>query len=126
MAKIAAIALGGALGALSRYWLVGLVTSLWGREFPFGTLAVNVTGSFAIGVMYVLIVDRLGAGAGMASGGHGRFFGCLHHLFHLFAGDGQSAANWPDAGGSELYHLKCYAVCIGNRCCYLVDAGNTD
>jgi len=59
MSKIAAIALGGALGALSRYWLVGVITSLLGRGFPFGTLAVNVAGSFLIGVMYVLIVDRL-------------------------------------------------------------------
>ena len=40
------VALGGALGAVAR-WLIGL-----GLPFPFGTLAVNLTGSFLIGVIW--------------------------------------------------------------------------
>jgi CrcB protein len=53
------IALGGAGGALARHWLSGLLTSSDRvSHFPFGTLTVNLLGSFGIGVMYVLIVER--------------------------------------------------------------------
>jgi fluoride exporter len=43
------VALGGALGTLGRYWLSALVAGLFGELFPWGTLLINVTGSFAIG-----------------------------------------------------------------------------
>jgi CrcB protein len=45
------IALGGALGSVSRYWLSGLVASRFGETFPWGTLVINVTGSFVIGIV---------------------------------------------------------------------------
>jgi CrcB protein len=55
-----AIAAGGAVGALARY-LVSLGVNLnVDSPFPFGTLAVNVTGSLAIGVLFALF-DRLGS-----------------------------------------------------------------
>ncbi len=63
MTKILAIAIGGALGALSRYWVVGVITSLYDRSFPFGTLVVNILGSFLIGVLYVLIIEKLDVAA---------------------------------------------------------------
>jgi CrcB protein len=44
------VALGGALGSVSRYWLSGLVAARFGEAFPWGTLIINVTGSFVIGV----------------------------------------------------------------------------
>lgn len=59
MNQVVAIAVGGALGALSRYWVVGLVTRLFERSFPYGTLAVNILGSFLIGIGYIVIVERL-------------------------------------------------------------------
>jgi CrcB protein len=43
------IAIGGALGTTGRYWLSGIVARLIGETFPWGTLIVNVTGSFVIG-----------------------------------------------------------------------------
>ncbi|HKI68969.1 MAG TPA: fluoride efflux transporter CrcB [Verrucomicrobiae bacterium] len=43
------VALGGALGSAGRFWLSGLVASRFGETFPWGTLFVNVAGSFAIG-----------------------------------------------------------------------------
>ncbi|MCB1703455.1 MAG: fluoride efflux transporter CrcB [Halioglobus sp.] len=52
------IALGGATGAVSRYLLANWVHSLWLGRFPLGTLVVNVLGSFAIGIVYVLLVER--------------------------------------------------------------------
>ncbi|MCB1688884.1 MAG: fluoride efflux transporter CrcB [Halioglobus sp.] len=52
------IALGGASGAVSRYLLANWMHSLWEGRFPIGTLAVNMLGSFAIGIVYVLLVEK--------------------------------------------------------------------
>jgi CrcB protein len=48
------VALGGALGSVSRFWLSGWVAHHWGETFPWGTLLANVTGSFAIGFFATL------------------------------------------------------------------------
>ena len=53
-----AVALGGALGAMGRYGVNALVFALVGGRWPLGTLAVNVLGSIAMGIFYVLIVER--------------------------------------------------------------------
>lgn len=44
-----AVAMGGALGSLARFWLAAVMTSLTGPRFPWGTLLINVLGSFVIG-----------------------------------------------------------------------------
>jgi CrcB protein len=49
---LAAIAVVGGLGAIARFLLDGTVSSRLGRAFPFGTLAVNLTGAFALGALY--------------------------------------------------------------------------
>ena len=59
--RIALIALGGAMGAVLRYTMTGWVQSLGGSRFPWGTLAVNVLGSF---VLAYLIAVQLGAVSG--------------------------------------------------------------
>ena len=46
------IAIGGALGSVARYALGGVVSNLWGETFPWGTLIINVIGSFAIGFFF--------------------------------------------------------------------------
>ncbi len=43
------VASGGALGSVARFFLSGVVANQLGSSFPWGTLIVNVTGSFAIG-----------------------------------------------------------------------------
>lgn len=43
------VAAGGALGTLARYVVSGLVANAFGETFPWGTLIINVTGSFVIG-----------------------------------------------------------------------------
>ena len=54
-----AIAVGGALGALLRYWASTGIHALAGRGFPYGTLAVNVSGSLLMGLLYVLFIERM-------------------------------------------------------------------
>jgi CrcB protein len=44
------VAIGGALGSVSRYWVNGLISDKFGAAFPWGTLTINVTGSFLIGI----------------------------------------------------------------------------
>jgi CrcB protein len=48
------VAIGGALGSMARYGLGGLVSDKFGQSFPWGTLVINVTGSFVIGVLGAL------------------------------------------------------------------------
>ena len=54
-----AVAVGGALGAVCRYWLMLWIGGLAGTRFPWGTALVNLLGSLVIGVLYVLISERL-------------------------------------------------------------------
>jgi CrcB protein len=48
------IAIGGALGSMVRFWASGAIASRIGISFPWGTLVVNVTGSFLIGLFATL------------------------------------------------------------------------
>ena len=52
------IALGGAGGALARHWMSTMVHASTKTHFPWGTLSVNLLGSFCLGVLYVIIVER--------------------------------------------------------------------
>ncbi|MBI5040709.1 MAG: fluoride efflux transporter CrcB [Gammaproteobacteria bacterium] len=58
MNQLVAIAAGGALGALLRFWVASGVAAWLGKDFPYGTLLINVAGSLAIGFLYVLLVER--------------------------------------------------------------------
>ena len=51
------IALGGALGSLSRYWLGGIIQRAYPGSFPAGTLVINVTGSLLIGFLLRYSLD---------------------------------------------------------------------
>ncbi len=53
--QVALLSVGGSLGVNARYWL-GVAISRWsGPQFPWATLAINVSGSFAIGMLAVLL-----------------------------------------------------------------------
>lgn len=57
-----AVATGGALGSVARFWLTGAITALTGPWFPWGTLLINVVGSCVIGIVagISLTPDRVG------------------------------------------------------------------
>jgi CrcB protein len=48
------VAVGSAIGGVARYWCSGIVAHLVGETFPWGTLIVNVAGSFLIGLIATL------------------------------------------------------------------------
>jgi len=52
MARLLVVCLGGFLGTGARYGLNGWVAHRFGETFPWGTLTVNVAGSFAVGLLY--------------------------------------------------------------------------
>ena len=59
MRQVLAIAAGGAVGSLLRFWMSNWVHSFTDRSFPYGTLVVNVLGCLLMGFLFVLFSDRL-------------------------------------------------------------------
>lgn len=52
------VALGGACGAVSRYFLGNIVGRSLGSVFPYGTFIINIVGCFCMGVLMTLIMER--------------------------------------------------------------------
>ncbi len=52
------IAIGGAIGACSRYLVSEMCVTLFGRSFPYGTLTVNVIGSFIMGLLIAAVENE--------------------------------------------------------------------
>lgn len=65
MEKWIFLVIGGALGTLSRYGLSGVVSQKFGVLFPWGTLAVNLTGCFVVGFLDVLFERKFLMGPGI-------------------------------------------------------------
>ena len=53
-----AVAIGGALGSIARYALSTWIFDASSHKFPYATLAVNVLGSFVMGILFVIIVEK--------------------------------------------------------------------
>jgi CrcB protein len=58
MNLILSIAAGGALGAVARHLLSHRVAALMGSSFPYGTLMVNILGSFLMGLLVTLVAKK--------------------------------------------------------------------
>ncbi len=54
-----AIAIGGTLGCWARYAQTNLVQAVYGRDFPYATVSINVIGSFVMGFLFIETVERL-------------------------------------------------------------------
>ena len=55
----ALVAIFGAAGAVSRYWVDGRISDLTHGQFPWGTFVINVVGAFALGILVALTTERL-------------------------------------------------------------------
>jgi CrcB protein len=54
-----AIAIGGTIGCWARYVQTNLVQLVYGRDFPYATLSINVAGSFLMGFLFIETLERL-------------------------------------------------------------------
>lgn len=63
-----AVAIGGAVGSVLRYWMSTWVYALAGRGFPWGTFAVNVFGSLLIGFIATLMLERMEVSPALRAG----------------------------------------------------------
>ena len=58
MQQLLAIAIGGAVGAVLRFTVSTGVHRVMGKDFPYGTLTVNVLGSLLMGFFFIMLVER--------------------------------------------------------------------
>ena len=96
MKEFALVVTGSALGGVARYWLSGVVGRRVGETFPWGTMAVNVSGAFAIGAVAALAASNPGFAA------LGLWHGPIHAECRL--------------AGPEVYVLEVAARPIGGLC----------
>jgi CrcB protein len=54
-----AIAVGGTLGCWARYAMTNLIQTIYGRDFPYATLSINLLGSFLMGFLFIETLERL-------------------------------------------------------------------
>lgn len=57
--EVLGIAAGGAVGSVSRFYVANGLYNWLGKDFPYGTLAVNVIGSFLMGFFAIILLDRM-------------------------------------------------------------------
>jgi CrcB protein len=62
MRQMAAVAAGGAVGAVLRWWMAGAIQRMAGGAFPWGTFAVNAIGSFLLGFLFIWFLERSSMG----------------------------------------------------------------
>jgi len=56
--KYAMVGIGGCLGSILRFWLGSYIGGKLGTRFPYGTLVINVSGSFLLGIVFALLTAR--------------------------------------------------------------------
>ncbi|WP_197513336.1 fluoride efflux transporter CrcB [Acidihalobacter aeolianus] len=109
--QLLAIALGGAVGAILRFGVSNGVYQWLGRGFPWGTLAVNVIGSLAMGFLTAMLVERLNVGpevrAAVLTGGLGAFT-----TFSTFSIETLSLIEQGDVFKAGVNMLVSVLVCV--------------
>jgi CrcB protein len=98
------IALGGALGSMARFWLAAFVAEIMGPQFPWGTILINILGSFIIGFFATYagpsgrVVASFNARAFVMVGICGGF--TTFSAFSLQTLDLARESHWAQAGGN--------------------------
>ena len=96
----------GAMGAFGRFTVDGALTARWPSDFPFGTLGVNLSGGFALGILVGLGVEgdaRLVLGTGLL-GAYTTFSTWMFEAQRL-AEDGEWRLMWWNLVGSMVAGL---------------------
>jgi fluoride exporter len=58
MNKYWMVGLGGFLGSIARFWVGSYIGNRMGMRFPYGTVIINISGSFVIGLIVTLLAQR--------------------------------------------------------------------
>ncbi|MBB5517077.1 CrcB protein [Rubricella aquisinus] len=101
------VALGGAIGAVLRYASVVFAMRLIGTGFPFGTLFVNVVGSFLMGIAAVWVLSRPGMAPFVMAGVLGGFT-----TFSAFSLDALRLIEAERIGAALLYVSGSVGLCL--------------
>jgi CrcB protein len=107
------IAVGGALGSMARFWLAAFVAARLGPQFPWGTILINILGSFIIGFFATFtgpggrIVASFDARAFVMVGICGGF--TTFSAFSLQTLDLARANHWAQAGANILLSV---VICL--------------
>ena len=112
MNTFVAVAVGGALGAVSRYSFGLVALALIGNRFPWATLGVNVVGSFLIGLAAVLIGDRIVDGELWRSLIIAGFLGAFT-TFSAFSLDTLLLLQQGNYNSALAYMFGSVALCLG-------------
>ena len=111
MSIYVAIAVGGSLGAVSRYWMSTTTYQWLGVGFPYGTLAVNLLGSLTMGFLSVLLVHRFQVSEEVRIGLLAGFLGSFT-TFSTFAIDALQLGSNQSVLKAVLYILLSVLLCI--------------
>lgn len=107
MLKLAYLAIGGTIGTLARYFLSGIIYRFTGADFPYGTLVVNLTGCFLVGLFAALSDEKLVLGPDMRVMLMAGFCGAFttFSTFMLETGNLVKDAEWLRAFGNVFLSL---------------------
>ncbi len=97
-----AIAIGGILGCWARYAMTNLVQTIYGRDFPYATLSINVLACFLMGFLFVETLERLTISPTLRVGILTGFIGGFS-TFSTFAMETLLLAEQGDVDKSVLY-----------------------
>ena len=117
-----AIALGGALGSVARYYVIGAagrwLETLIGTSFPYGTLTVNVVGSFILGALVQGLAVSFDAGVVVQ---RFLFVGLLGGFttFSAFSADSIAMLERGEFGRALLYIVLSVVLSVGGFYCGL-------
>ncbi|HEX3861920.1 MAG TPA: fluoride efflux transporter CrcB [Stellaceae bacterium] len=114
------VALGGALGSMARFWLGALVAELLGPQFPWGTILINIIGSFVIGFFAVFsgpagrIIASFNTRAFVMVGICGGF--TTFSSFSLQTFDLAQEGKWLQAGGNVVLSVVACLIAVWAGC----------
>jgi fluoride exporter len=97
-----AVAIGGILGCWARYAMTNLMQAIYGRDFPYATLSINILACFLMGFLFVETLERLTISPVLRIGILTGFIGGFS-TFSTFAMETLLLAERGDIGKSGLY-----------------------
>lgn len=116
LSLVGAVAVGGSIGAVARYFLVGLIAGRYPSVIPLGTLTVNAVGALLVGILFVVLTEKL------ALPSHWRFLLITGFLgaFTTFSAFSLELVEMLMAGdtlNAVLYLLASVVLCVSLAAC---------